>query len=288
MSDTEHFGVCPKNDSTGANRYPQFEKSQTATTSEDVAIVHDPEKHHSFTASEENTLAGITNNGEAPQTHSILAYLIVPASFFIWFNSWGAINAFGVFQTHYQLSLLSSYSPSTIASIGSVQNWLVLFVGFLSGPLYDAGYAPALVCGGALLTVLGKMLLSLASNEAYYEVFLAQGVCVGVGWGLMFAPAASMPGTYWKGKKLGMATGLGSAGTSVGGKLFLSLAAVGCWGGIVLTEEWIFRIGLLSHFQPATSASRYWFSLGYEILGFPRLRNIGAVLHRDECRKLEA
>ena len=218
MSDTVEFGVCPKNETTGGS---QSEKHQSATTAEDISNnqTHDTEKHHSLTISEENTLAGITNGTPDDSSKTgLLAYLIVPASFFIWFNSWGAINAFGVFQTHYQLSLLSSYSPSTIAWIGSVQNWLILFVGFLSGPLYDAGYAPALVCGGALLTVLGKMMLSLASDGAYYQVFLAQGVCVGLGWGLMFTPAASMPGRFWKGKQLGLATGVASAGASVGGK----------------------------------------------------------------------
>lgn len=155
------------------------------------------------------------------ETHSLLAYLIIPASFFIWFNSWGAINAFGVFQTHYQISLLSQYSPSTIAWNGSVQNFLLLFVGFLSGPLYDAGYTTYLVCGGAALTVLGKMMLSLAQEGEYYQVFLAQAICVGLGWGLMFTPAASMPGRFWKGKQLGVAAGVAGAGASVGGEFYI-------------------------------------------------------------------
>lgn len=156
-----------------------------------------------------------------PETHSLLAYLIIPASFFIWFNSWGAINAFGVFQTHYQISLLSQYSPSTIAWNGSVQNFLLLFVGFLSGPLYDAGYTTYLVCGGAALTVLGKMMLSLAQEGEYYQVFLAQAICVGLGWGLMFTPAASIPGRFWKGKQLGVAAGVAGAGASVGGEFYI-------------------------------------------------------------------
>lgn len=145
----------------------------------------------------------------------IRAWLVVAGAFFVWFNSWGAINAFGSFQTFYQLGLLQSYSPSDIAWIGSVQNFLVLFVGFLSGPLYDAGYGNYLLGVGGLLNVFGMGMLSL--SKEYYQVFLSQGICVGLGWGLSFTPAASLPSRFFR-NKLALATGLASAGTGIGGK----------------------------------------------------------------------
>jgi hypothetical protein len=150
---------------------------------------------------------------------SLQAYLITAGAFSIWFNSWGAINAFGVFQTHYQLDLLSAYSAFEISWIGSVQNFLVLFVGFLSGPLYDAGYMRHLLGVGASLAVLGMAALSFVreGESEYWHAFISQGICVGLGWGLMFTPAASLPSRYWR-KKLPVVMGLASGGTGIGGK----------------------------------------------------------------------
>lgn len=193
-----------------------------ATMSEDVGNnslgqSYSPGKDHGFAASEENGLAGAPSSTPYHKP-SVLAYLIIPATFLIWLNTWGAINAFGVFQTHYKLSLLSSYSPSAIAWIGSVQNWLILFVGVLSSPLYSAGHTPYLVSGGTALTILGKMMLSLCEKGRYWHVFSCQAICVGLGWGLMFTPAVSMPGRLWEGKELGLVSGIASAGASVGGE----------------------------------------------------------------------
>lgn len=158
-----------------------------------------------------------------PPDGGIRAWLVVAGAFFVWFNSWGAINAFGSFQTFYQLELLSSYSPSGIAFIGAIQNFLVLFIGFLSGPLYDAGYGNYLLGFGGLLNVVGIMMLSLANK--YYQVFLSQGICVGVGWGLSFTPAASLPSRFFR-KKLALATGIASAGTGIGGMCVASKSLV--------------------------------------------------------------
>lgn len=62
--------------------------------------------------------ASPNNNGRA--------WLQVVASFFLWFNSWGLVNAFGVYQTFYQLELLSSSTSSEISWIGSLQVSLLM------------------------------------------------------------------------------------------------------------------------------------------------------------------
>jgi len=48
----------------------------------------------------------------------------------------GVINTWGIYQTYYSLEILKTSSSSTIAWIGSVQAFLLLFVGALTGPLY--------------------------------------------------------------------------------------------------------------------------------------------------------
>jgi uncharacterized membrane protein len=92
------------------------------------------------------------------------------------FFSRGIINAFGVFETYYEQHTLSHQSPSSIAWIGSVQSALLMVVGIVSGPLFDGGYFYALLPTGTFLVVLGMMMTSLSTK--YYQIMLAQGICV--------------------------------------------------------------------------------------------------------------
>jgi hypothetical protein len=125
----------------------------------------------------------------------------------------GIANAFGTFQTYYELELLQGSSPSDIAWIGSVQSWLLLFVGALSGPIYDAGYARALIIGGSFFSVFGQMMLSLCDN--YWQIFLAQGICVGIGGGMLCMIGNLIASQYFT-TKLSTATGIAAAGSSLG------------------------------------------------------------------------
>ena len=109
------------------------------------------------------------------------AWLQVLGSFFLFFNSWGLVNSFGVFQTYYETGLLSHESPSDISWIGSIQAFLLLIVGAASGPTYDAGYFYALVWTGSFLIVFGIMMTSLCTQ--YWQVMLSQGICLGLGSG---------------------------------------------------------------------------------------------------------
>ena len=125
----------------------------------------------------------------------------------------GIINTFGIYQTYYETGLLASSSPSDISWIGSVQAFLLLFVGALSGPIYDAGYFKSLVFGGSFLAVLGQMMLSLCKE--YYQVFLAQALCVGIGSGCLFVPSVAIISQYFN-TKIATAMGLAATGSSLG------------------------------------------------------------------------
>lgn len=86
---------------------------------------------------------------------------------------------YGVFQTHYETVLLASESSSSISWIGSIQGCLLFLVSVVTGRLYDAGYLRTLVFVGTVLIVLGMMFTSIC--ETYWQLFLAQGVVMGVG-----------------------------------------------------------------------------------------------------------
>lgn len=101
----------------------------------------------------------------------------------------GIVNSFGVFQTFYTESLLAKESASNISWIGSIQACLLLVVGPLAGPLFDAGYFYTLIRVGSFMVVFGMMMTSLSTE--YYQVILAQGLCVGIGAGFLFIPSVA-------------------------------------------------------------------------------------------------
>lgn len=90
-------------------------------------------------------------------------------------------------------------------------------LGLFTGPIYDRGYFRTLICSGSFLTVFGMLMTSIASS--YYQVLLAQGVCVGLGFGCTYVPilaAVSMQFTT----KRSIALGIIATGACVGGIVF--------------------------------------------------------------------
>lgn len=149
------------------------------------------------------------------------------------FNSWGYMNSFGLFQSYYTTSL--STSPSAISWIGSLQIFLAFGVGSVSGRALDAGYLRAAVFAGCTLQVIAIMSASVAGG-AYWQLLLAQGLCKGLGDGLVFCPTVANVPTYFpaagvsdegKGQKGGMravAMGIAACGTATGGIVFPLIA----------------------------------------------------------------
>ncbi|UKZ77003.1 hypothetical protein TrVFT333_004719 [Trichoderma virens FT-333] len=145
------------------------------------------------------------------------AWLQVVGAHFLWFNTWGIVNSFGVYQAYYESDLLSSRSPSEISWIGTFQGFLLVCFGIVGGPLFDYGYFHYLMVVGSLLIVVGLMTLSLATT--YWQIFLAQGLCIGLGAGCLFAPSIAIVATYFSTKRA-LATGITAAGGSIGSVIY--------------------------------------------------------------------
>jgi len=145
------------------------------------------------------------------------AWLQVVGATIILANTWGVINSFGVFQAYYETELLTSRSSSEISWIGSVQASLLLLVGVLSGPLFDAGYFRWLNVAGLFLIAFGHFMVSLCSE--YWQLLLAQGFCVGIGMGLVFLPSAAITSQYFS-RHRALALGISSAGSPVAGIVY--------------------------------------------------------------------
>ena len=70
-----------------------------------------------------------------------------------------------------------------------------------------------IMVAGCFLVIFGEMMLSLSTE--YYQVFLSQGVCVGLGAGIIYVPAISMVNaSFTKRKAVAMSTAI--SGVSIG------------------------------------------------------------------------
>ncbi|KAJ5836057.1 Major facilitator superfamily domain general substrate transporter [Penicillium robsamsonii] len=134
------------------------------------------------------------------------------------FNTWGYIASFGVFQAYYQSTL--GVSPSAISWVGSVQIFLIFFVGTFSGRALDAGFFRPVFYAGILLQLLGVFMTSLSTR--YWQLFLAQGVCTGLGSGLQFCPVMGLVATYFSGRRV-FALAFCLVGSGTGGMLLPGL-----------------------------------------------------------------
>lgn len=70
---------------------------------------------------------------------------------------------------------------------------------------------------GAVLLLLGTFITSLATK--YWQIFLAQGICTGIGQGLMWLPSITLISTYFVRLRV-FAVTAAATGTSTGGMIF--------------------------------------------------------------------
>ncbi|KAK2009317.1 MFS general substrate transporter [Colletotrichum eremochloae] len=145
-----------------------------------------------------------------------LAWLQVAGSFFLFFNSWGILGSYGVFQTYYQAHMTDA-SVDAIAWIGSIQSCLLLLVGVLVGPLYDAGYFRSLILTGTVLVFVGMAATSFATR--YWQTLLAQAFCVGLGAGCLYIPSVAIIPQYFSARRA-LATGIATTGSGFGGVIY--------------------------------------------------------------------
>lgn len=141
-------------------------------------------------------------------TQAFMAHLVVA-------NTWGYISSYGVFQTYYVMAL--NQPPSSISWVGSVQIFLLFFIGTFSGRATDYGlFRPTFILG-SMFQLLGVFMTSLSTK--YWHLFLAQGICTGIGNGLVFCPILALLSTYFSSNR-SLAIGIAASGTATGGVVY--------------------------------------------------------------------
>ena len=181
------------------------------------------------------------------------AWLQVVVGHLVIFNSWGYISAFGVFQAYYETAL--QRPPSDISWIGSFQTFLIYFMSTFSGRATDAGYYRYVLTAGLSLQVFGVFMTSIATQ--YWQIFLAQGICIGLGDGLVFCPTVTLISTYFLKKRALAISGIAN-GFVTGGIVYT-----------IIARQLLYRIG---------------FSWTCRVMGFVMLANAAIILSLARTR----
>ena len=154
-----------------------------------------------------------------PPDGGLKAWTQVLAGHLVVFNCWGYINSFGLFQEYYVTTL--GRSPSAVSWVGSVQVLLVFLIGTFSGRAMDAGYYQITLITGSILQLVGVFMTSLSTK--YWQLVLSQGICQGLGDGLVFCPTISLISTYFSTKR-SLAISSVACGAATGGVVFPIIA----------------------------------------------------------------
>ena len=86
-------------------------------------------------------------------------------------------------------------------------------MGMLAGRVLDEGYLKPLLIGGGVVQVFGMFMTSLSTE--YWQVLLAQGICAGLGSGLLGLTSVAIIPLYFERKRM-LATGIAATGSSLG------------------------------------------------------------------------
>ncbi|EGY20287.1 riboflavin transporter MCH5 [Verticillium dahliae VdLs.17] len=182
----------------------------------------DDDENHQTTSIASRVLSRMTSRSSVapgpPPDGGFTAWMCVLSGHLVIMNTWGVINSFGVFQPHYTSTL--NRAPSDISWIGSFEIFLLFFIGTFTGRLTDAGFFRPLFATGSVLVVAGTFATSFCTQ--YWQFFLAQGVCMGLGNGFLFCPCLALLATYFQ-KRRALAIGISACGSATGGLVFPSI-----------------------------------------------------------------
>lgn len=142
------------------------------------------------------------------------AWIVVAGCFLAITSTYGILSSVGVIQVYWESHQLSNYSSASISWIVGTNLFLNLLVGVQIGPLLDQ-YGPFwLLLVGSILYVLSFILM--AQSEQYWQFMLTFGVIASVSGASISIVGFSVP-AQWFEKRIGLAMGIISMGSSVGG-----------------------------------------------------------------------
>ncbi|KAF1929022.1 MFS general substrate transporter [Didymella exigua CBS 183.55] len=153
------------------------------------------------------------------------AYACLLGCFFLMFNSWGLVNAYGTWSSYYVGHSLRNVDQLELNLIGGSQCFLVLLLSNPVGRLLDAGHFRKVIGFGTVFVPLGLFILSVvhpSSVEAianFGPIWATQGLVVGLGMAPFFVSSSQVAAT-WFPKRRGLAVGYVACGASIAGVVY--------------------------------------------------------------------
>jgi OFA family oxalate/formate antiporter-like MFS transporter len=155
-------------------------------------------------------------------------WFVVAGAFTVMFVGFGTFYAFAAFFSPLQREFAATRGELSL--LFALGGFLYFSLGAASGPLADRFGPRPLIVGGMLILSVGLLLASQA--QALWQVYVADGLGIGLGIGLAYVPAIGAV-QRWFARLRGFASGLAVAGIGVGTlavpPLVARLIAVSSW-----------------------------------------------------------
>ncbi|KAK7413974.1 hypothetical protein QQX98_007157 [Neonectria punicea] len=159
----------------------------------------------------------MTPTASTPPNGGGQAWRTVAGGWLCQFCSFGFINALGSFQYVYEKEILPDKSASDISWILTMQLFLMFFLSQPVGLGVDMFGTRPILMTATLFSVGGLIALSFAHE--YWQIFLAQSLCFGLGAAGTFVPGLVAAGQFFTTKRA-FALGIVASGSSCGGVIF--------------------------------------------------------------------
>ena len=165
---------------------------------------------------------------DSPTIESARGWYVVAGAFLILTFGFGSLYAFGTFFTPLQDAF--GASRASVSAAFSLAILTLFAIGPLTGTLADRLGPRALVAGGTALVGCGLIIASFA--QALWQVQAAFTVCIGIGVGMAYVPAAGAV-QKWFDRRRGLASGIAIAGIGVGTLVVPPIGA-----GLIAELDW--------------------------------------------------
>ncbi|KAJ2402639.1 hypothetical protein GGI23_000571 [Coemansia sp. RSA 2559] len=142
-------------------------------------------------------------------------WVVVVASCVMLMFAMGVVNAYGAYETQYQVDQFKETPVSTLMWIGTLEWTAMNFVSIPAGILCERFDTRLVTFVGGL--VMGAALIAASfCDDAVWKLLLTQGIVFGIGSSLVYIPATTIP-SQWFDKHRPLALGLAVSGSGIGG-----------------------------------------------------------------------
>ncbi|KAF1976428.1 MFS general substrate transporter [Bimuria novae-zelandiae CBS 107.79] len=147
------------------------------------------------------------------------AWFTVVGSSLVYFATFGIINSFGFFQDYYEHAYLQGVPATTISFVGTLQITLMNVFAAPAGALFDCYGLDALYVFSGICSSGALLGLSFTQSGSLWQIFLVQGVLIGIANAFGSQPALVVVGQHFV-RRRALVMGLVAAAGSVGGVCF--------------------------------------------------------------------